>query len=349
MTARGSRTGTLREPIPSRVGAAIPFAVCPDQLIRLRDLRANPWMAVVDMVLRTLVAGELRSLGSTLSSWQRDTGPIQLHAGDLGWFSMRGADATARALRAWFRGDQLLALGLLEGPDVLLRLGMDPDLREDGALARQMCADITDPERGGLSVGEAVVEARGASALQRVMLASGWQLDEPWTPLHYDLHESVPDTLITRTGLHVETVGVDRADEWMEVHWSAFRGTAFAESERAEVVDWWTTMMEGPFAERGRSLAAFDPDGRPVAIAGVWSAGHGRPGLIEPMGTHPDHRGKGYGAAISQAAASALRQMGASSAIVCAESSNTGAVATYAAAGFVSHPPVADLLRQDTA
>lgn len=303
----------------------------------------------MDIVLRTPVADELRSLVSTLSSWQRDTGPIQLHPGDLGWFSMRGADATARALRAWFRGDQLLALGLLDGPDGLLRLGMDPDLREDEALARQMCADIADPESGGLPVGEAVVEARGASALQRVMLASGWQLDEPWTPLHYDLVEPVADTLITRTDLRIEAIGPDRADEWMQVHWSAFRGTAFGESERAEVVDWWTTMMDGPFAERGRSIAGLDPDGRMVAIAGVWSAGPGRPGLIEPMGTHHDHRGKGYGAAICEAASSALRRMEASSAIVCAESSNTGAVATYAAAGFVSHPPVADLVRQDTA
>ena len=152
-------------------------------------------MAVVDIVLRTPVADELRSLASMLGSWQRDNGPIQLHPGDLGWFSMRGVDATARALRAWFRGGQLLALGLLDGADGLLRLGMDPDLREDEVLARQISADVTDPERGGLPVGEVVVEARGASALQRVMLAGGWQLDEPWTPLHYDLVEPVADTV----------------------------------------------------------------------------------------------------------------------------------------------------------
>ena len=321
----------------------------PRPQIRLPTLRATPWMAVVDIVLRTPVADELRSLASTLSSWQRDNGPIQLHPGDLGWFCMRGAEATARALRAWFCGDTLLALGLLDGPDGLLRLGIKPDQLDNEALARHISADITDPKRGGLPAGEAVVEARGASALQRIMLADGWQLDEPWTPLHCDLNDPVPDALITRTGLRVEAIGPDRAAEWMEVHWSAFRGTAFGEAERAEVVDWWTTMMDGPFAERGRSLAGLDPNGRTVAIAGVWSAGRGRPGLIEPMGTHRDHRGKGYGAAICQAAASTLRTMGASSAIVCAESSNVGAVATYASAGFVPHPPVADLLRQDTA
>lgn len=321
----------------------------PDRQIRLQTVRAMPWMAVVDIVLRTPAADELRSLASTLSTFQRDNGPIQLHPGDLGWFSMRGAEATAQALRAWFCGDTLLALGLLDGPDGLLRLGIDPDQLDNEALARQVSADITDPDRGGLPAGEAVVEARGASALQRVMLADGWQLDEPWTPLHCDLNDPVPDTLVTQTGLRVDTIGPNRAAAWMEVHWSAFRGTAFGETERAEVVDWWTTMMDGPFAEQGRSVAALDSEGRMVAIAGVWSAGRGRPGLIEPMGTHRDHRGKGYGAAICQAAASTLREMGASSAIVCAESSNVGAVATYASAGFTPHPPVADLLRQGTA
>ena len=321
----------------------------PDRQIRLQTVRAMPWMAVVDIVLRTPAADELRSLASTLSTFQRDDGPIQLHPGDLGWFSMRGAEATAQALRAWFCGDTLLALGLLDGPDGLLRLGIDPDQLDNEALARQVSADITDPDRGGLPAGEAVVEARGASALQRVMLADGWELDEPWTPLHCDLNDPVPDTLVAQTGLRVETIGPNRAAAWMEVHWSAFRGTAFGEAERAEVVDWWTTMIDGPFAEQGRSVAALDSEGRMVAIAGVWSAGRGRPGLIEPMGTHRDHRGKGYGAAICQAAGFALREMGASSAIVCAQSSNVGAVATYASAGFTPHPPVADLLRQGTA
>jgi GNAT superfamily N-acetyltransferase len=312
----------------------------------LQDPLDAPWIATVSIVLRTPGSDELESLAATVGAWQRDGGPIHLHPGDLGWYSMRGPEATARALRAWSRDGELLALGLLDGPDGLLRLAVDPDVRNDELIARQLCSDITDPARGVLPDGEAIVEGRGAAALERMMLSKGWELGEPWTPLHHDLSDPVPDTLVTKAGLRVEVIGPDRADTWMEVHWSAFKGTPFGEAERRDVVDRWSTMMDGPFAERGRSLAVLDPGGRAVAIAGVWSAGRGRPGLIEPMGVHRDHRGKGYGAAVCEAAASALRQMGSSSAIVCAETSNVGAVSTYTAAGFTAHPPVPDLLRQ---
>lgn len=60
------------------------------------------------------------------------------------------------------------------------------------------------------------------------------------------------------------------------------------------------------------------------------------------MGVHRDHRGHGYGTAISVAAAAALREMGSSSATVCAESTNVGAVATYASAGFQKLPDITD-------
>lgn len=63
------------------------------------------------------------------------------------------------------------------------------------------------------------------------------------------------------------------------------------------------------------------------------------------MGVHHDHRGRGYGRAITRAAANALRQLGASSAIVCTENARTAALATYTSAGFTADPPVADLAR----
>jgi ribosomal protein S18 acetylase RimI-like enzyme len=63
------------------------------------------------------------------------------------------------------------------------------------------------------------------------------------------------------------------------------------------------------------------------------------------MGVHREHRGHGYGTAITVAAAVALRVLGSSSAIVCAKSSNVGAVATYTSAGFQRLPEVRDLRR----
>ncbi len=96
---------------------------------------------------------------------------------------------------------------------------------------------------------------------------------------------------------------------------------------------------------RARCLVAYDSNEAAVAAVTVWSAGPGRPGLLEPLGVHRDHRGHGFGTAISLAAAAALQEMGASSATVCTPTSNVGAVATYASAGFRRLPPVTDFRR----
>ncbi|NUV51308.1 GNAT family N-acetyltransferase, partial [Streptomyces sp. CAI-78] len=90
---------------------------------------------------------------------------------------------------------------------------------------------------------------------------------------------------------------------------------------------------------------AYDDQGEVAAVVTVWSAGPGRPGLVEPMGVHEDHRGRGYGRAITVAGASALRKLGSSSARVCTPSSYAGAVATYRAAGFEVRPEVRDRIR----
>jgi ribosomal protein S18 acetylase RimI-like enzyme len=84
-----------------------------------------------------------------------------------------------------------------------------------------------------------------------------------------------------------------------------------------------------------------------VAAVTVWSAGPGKPGLLEPMGVHRDHRGHGYGTAICVAAAAALRQLGSSCALVCTRTSNAGAVATYESAGFQRLPQRLDISRAD--
>lgn len=64
------------------------------------------------------------------------------------------------------------------------------------------------------------------------------------------------------------------------------------------------------------------------------------------MGVHPDRRGRGYGRAVSLAAAAALRELGCSSALVCTPSASVGAVAACEPAGFQRLPKVRDR-RQD--
>ncbi|WP_447002611.1 GNAT family N-acetyltransferase [Saccharothrix isguenensis] len=266
-----------------------------------------------------------------LREWQHDGAPVQLHPGDLGWFWRFGAEATAAAVRTWSGGGRILAVGLLDGP-ALVRLTIAPDARRDAELARQLVADLTG--RGVLPAGRVCVEAPMDALVQDLLADAGWRADEQWTPLRRDLAEPVEDP-----GVRIEVVGrPERAQARAEVQRASFDGSTFTEER-------WRAMAAGlPYAD-ARCLVAHDDRGNAVAAATVWSAGPGRPGLLEPMGVHRDHRGHGYGKAITVAAAATLRELGSSSAVVSTPSVNVAAVATYESAGFRRLPEVRDLCR----
>lgn len=280
--------------------------------------------------LSTPEPDELTRLARALCAWQRDGAPVQLHPGDLGWFWRFGADATAVALRVWSRGDSVLALGLLDGPGVL-RLAFAPEA-DDEELAREILDDVSRPERGVLSH-DGVIEARAGARFRRLLGESGWRDDEAWTPLRRDLAVPVEDGT-----LRVEVVGAERVAERVAMQRAAFANSSFAEER-------WRAMADGPLYKDARCLIGYDGAGTAVAAVTVWSAGRGRPGLLEPMGVHREHRGRGYGRAICLAAAAALRELGASSATVCTRSANAAAVATYASAGYAEMAPVTDFRR----
>lgn len=278
-------------------------------------------------MLRTPGVDGLRAAVDALRDWQHDGAPVQLHPGDVGWYWRFGAEATAAAVRTWSRDGRILAVGLMDGPD-LLRLAIAPDAQHDEELARQMAADVTRPKYGVASV-----EARFGELLRELLVAEGWQADEPWAPLCRDLTEPVEDCSV-----RIEVVGPEQAHVRAAVQRASFDNSTFAEES-------WRAMAAGlPYAD-AECLVAYDDRGDAVAAVTVWSAGSARPGLLEPMGVHREHRGHGYGRAITLAAAAALRRLGSSSAIVCTESSNVAAVATYRSAGFRQLPDMLDLRR----
>lgn len=285
----------------------------------------------------------LRAVARQLCRWQHDPWPGHLHPGDLGWHSSVGPERMARDLRVWSRGGAPVAIGMFDGPDVL-RLALDPALVDDEELANRLARDL-DSGAGLFSGQEAVVEARGARALSAVLRAAGWDNDEPWIPMTLDLSGALDLSRLERSGLRVEQVGADAADLWTSIHWSSFKGTPYDAGARARFVERWTVLMTGPFADRAISLLAHDRDGTPVAVTCVWTSTQGRPGLVEPMGVHRAHHGRGYAVAITLAGARALQESGASSAAVVAEGSNPAALATYQSSGFIAHGEVSDLKR----
>jgi len=267
-----------------------------------------------------------------LREWQYDVAPMQLHPGDLGWFWRFGAEATAAAVRTWSRDGQILAVGLLDGPQ-LLRLTIAPGAQRDEGLAQQLVEDVTKPERGVLIEGQAYVEAPMGALVHDLLFEDGWNTGEPWTPLRRDLTEPVKNP-----GVRIEVIGPERAHVRTAVQRASFDGSTFADER-------WHAMAAGlPYAD-ARCLVAYDDQGNAVAAVTVWSAGPGKPGLLEPMGVHREHRGHGFGKAITVAAAAALQELGSSSAIVCTPSFNVGAVATYKSAGFQERPEIRDRYR----
>ena len=284
------------------------------------------------IALTTPTEPELAEVVAVLREWQDGEGPLQLHPGDLGWAWQYGPEKLAAGLRIWRRDRGILAIGLIDSPEVL-RLTVAPDRFHDAAFADQVVADVADPERGVLPAGAVAVETPNGSAVQERFTAAGWDLGEPWTPLQRDLAGPVEDS-----GLRVEVVGAATVADVVAVHRSAFGSDRFTP-------ELWHAMAAGlPYAA-GRSLLGRDTDGHAVAEATVWSAGPGRPGLLEPVGVHEDFRGHGYGRAVCLAAAAALRELGSTSAQVCTQSARVGAVATYESAGFVRHPERLDRSR----
>jgi ribosomal protein S18 acetylase RimI-like enzyme len=138
--------------------------------------------------------------------------------------------------------------------------------------------------------------------------------------------------------VRIEVIGPQQAHVRTAVQRASFDNSTFTDER-------WRAVAAGlPYAD-ARCLVAYDDQDNAVAAVTVWSAGPGKPGLLEPMGVHRDHRGLGYGKAITVAAAAALQELGSSSALVCTASSNADAVATYKSAGFEQLPERRDLRR----
>jgi predicted N-acetyltransferase YhbS len=286
----------------------------------------------VTVTVRGSDVGGLEPVVDALRDWQVEGAPLQLHPGDLGWMCRFGLAAAAAAVRAWERDGQVLAVGLLDEPTVL-RLALAPDALHDEELAQQLVEDLRAPERGVLAEPEGSLEAPAGARVRDLLVEAGWAADQPWTSLRRALADPVEEP-----GLRVEVVGPGRVQVRTAVQRAAFDSSTFTDER-------WQAMASGPAYAEARCLVAHDQHGDAVAAVTVWSAGPGRPGLIEPLGVHRDHRGRGHGRSVTLAAAAALREMGSSSAVVCTPSANVAAVAAYASAGFDREREVSDLRR----
>jgi ribosomal protein S18 acetylase RimI-like enzyme len=222
----------------------------------------------------------------------------------------------------------------------LIRMAIAPSVDTDEEFAARLVADLTDPAQGVLPADAAFVECRAGTAVRERLRNNGWVADEPWTPLVRDLATPVEDSGLTIKYVDAQNVREEVVQDRIAVHRAAFPKAKLT-------LERWQTMAAAAPYRRARCLVGYDAAGVPVAATTVWSAGAGRPGLIEPLGVDVEHRGHGHGRAITVAAAAALQELGASSVTVCTPSSNAGGVAAYVSAGFEKLPDVTDFARKN--
>jgi ribosomal protein S18 acetylase RimI-like enzyme len=114
---------------------------------------------------------------------------------------------------------------------------------------------------------------------------------------------------------------------------------ALAEVHNASFAVGWTPelyrqVMESPGYAPERELVIQAPDGTFMAFTVIWYDHLNRTGLFEPVGTHKDHRRRGFGRAIMMYGMQQMAAVGMECATVAHFGHNEAARALYEACGF---------------
>ncbi len=121
--------------------------------------------------------------------------------------------------------------------------------------------------------------------------------------------------------------GVEEAAAVAGLHSAAFPGAGWT-------ADLYRYVMESPGYDPARELVAESANGELVAFAVTWYDDLNLTGLLEAVGTHPDHRRRGLGKAVVSFAAHHMAAAGMEYATVANFTSNVASDALYRSAGF---------------
>jgi ribosomal protein S18 acetylase RimI-like enzyme len=260
---------------------------------------------------------DLRLIQGLISDTWRLVGPVApVHVGDVTWWLYQHLNKLAEVrIQLWLDGDECVAFAW----NWLKRDALDclvhperPELLDDvlsWADADVVYAQESDAEK------VAGLEARGYErrhddAMNHMVLSLAEAPGEP----------RVPD------GYRLRTVGPGDLERRVEVHRAAFAPSRVVPESYARL------QREWPYrADLDHVVEA--PDGSLAAFCIAWLDEKNRAGLLEPVGTHPDHRRRGLASAVCLAAVGRLRALGAENAVIGSDVGSPGA-AVYERIGF---------------
>jgi GNAT superfamily N-acetyltransferase len=225
------------------------------------------------------------------------------HPGQLAW-SVGYAlpeDLDHGPVRLWYDGEEVAAYAWLEEP-TWAELCVLPT---HGHLVSELAAWLAETADGEL----ATMIGDNETWLVDGLVAAGWSLtrEAPWMTQHsLDLAALPPVPEVD--GYCFRATRPDEAADRAACHRGAWEGSKVSEAAYRRL------MTLPPYHPELDWVV--EHDGAMIASALVWWDERTGSALVEPVGTHPGHQGRGLAGAVSVAALTAARDLGASHGLV---------------------------------
>jgi ribosomal protein S18 acetylase RimI-like enzyme len=239
-------------------------------------------------------------------AWRLDPTVAQETVGDLAWMTRQHAGREAEWKRQlWIDGEErVVAWGWIKAPARLF-FQVDPRRRElhaallawfeDEATERPLTVEV----RAANDIAIEALERRGFEH----------DPDAPWLRLNARSLESIEEPVVPQ-GYRLSTLAeTSDVAARAALHRIVWHPSLVTEESYASVTAEWPYRPE-------LDCVVVAPDGSFASYALAWIDEANRTGILEPVGTHPDHRRRGLAAAVSLHALHQLRRAGAETALV---------------------------------
>ena len=273
--------------------------------------------------------------------WSLEGPDVHTHVGDLAWWAtMHAGREHERRRRLWLDEGRCVGWGWLNLP-ASLDYDVHPDQRAGGV--HEEILQWFESEAEGDGVLSTFAFESDADRLA-VLEEFGFTLTDDAMWYAYYLQEldrprarpSLPDGFKSRTVDPLQDL-----HERVEVHRAVWEPSRVTEESYRRVVRAWPYRAD-------LDCVVEAPDGRFAAYVLCWYDDQNAVGELEPVGTHPDYRRRGLGAAACEYALERLRGEGARHAVVYAAGRDQGrpARSLYESVGFRRHSRSVQLRRE---